>query len=217
VREALEAAIDRKLLVQVAFEGLFIPGNQSVPPSSPFYVKAFPVPGRDLPRARALLKQAGFDRVGMQMSVPNTSDYRQAAEVIQSMAAEGGIDIQLLTIEVASLLKQWTGGDFESLIIQWSGRSDVDANLYNFNACGMALNGGHYCNKALDEALDAGHGTTDMGARMAAYERAAAIYLSDRPYIYLWHPTLVWAMSNRLEGFRPVPDSIMRLQGVSLR
>jgi peptide/nickel transport system substrate-binding protein len=216
VRAALDAAIDRQALVDVAFEGLFRPGNQSVPPGSPFYVDAFPVPKRDLPRAKSLLKQAGLDRVGMQMSVPNTSDYRQAAEVVQAMAAEAGIDIQLQTVEVASLLRQWTDGDFESLIIQWSGRTDVDANLYNFNACGMALNGGKYCNKALDAALDAARSTTDMSARMAAYKRAAAIYLEDLPYIYLWHPTLVWAMPRRLEGFRPVPDSIMRLQDVRL-
>ena len=216
VRAALEAAIDRKVLVDVAFEGLFRPGNQSVPPGSPFYVNEFPVPGRDLAGARRLLKQAGFDRVGMQMSVPNTSDYRQAAEVIQSMAAEAGIDIQLVTVEVATLLQQWTSGDFESLVIQWSGRIDVDANLYNFNACGMALNGGNYCNKALDAALDEGRSATDMPTRMAAYRRAAAIYLEDRPYIYLWHPTLVWAMPARLKGFRPIPDSIMRLQGVAL-
>ncbi len=216
VREALELAIDRQVLTQVAFEGLYIPGNQSVPPGSPFYVASLPVPGRDLARARALLKQAGFDRVEMQMSVPNASDYRQAAEVIQSMAAEAGIDIRLQTIEVATLLKQWTDGDFESLIIQWSGRTDVDANLYNFNACGMALNGGHYCSKPLDAALDAARATTDMGKRMAAYEAAAQIYLRDRPYIYLWHPVLVYGMSAKLEGFRAVPDSLMRLQGVRL-
>ena len=150
------------------------------------------------------------------MSVPNSSDYRQAAEVIQSMALEAGIELQLQTVEVATLLRQWTDGDFESLVIQWSGRIDVDANLYNFNACGMALNGGHYCNQALNAALDAARSTTDMQARMASYAKAAAIYLEDRPYIYLWHPTLVWAMPTRLEGFHPVPDSIMRLQGLRL-
>ncbi|WP_158747484.1 ABC transporter substrate-binding protein [Acidisphaera sp. L21] len=217
VREALDLSIDRKALVDVAFEGLFIPGNQTVPPGSPFYVASIPVPGRDVARAKAVLKQAGFDRVTVQMTIPNSADYQQAAEVIQSMAADAGIDIQLVKTETATLLANWTSGDFESLLIQWSGRTDVDANLYNFNACGMALNGGHYCNPKLDEALNAGRSTTDMAQRMVAYTNAAQIYLKDRPYIYLWHPVLVFGATAKLDGLRVVPDSLIRFPGLQLK
>ena len=217
VREALDLSIDRKALVDVAFEGLFIPGNQSVPPGSPFYVGAFPVPGRDVARAAALLKQAGLGRVAMQMTIPNSADYQQAAEIIQSMAQEAGIDIQIVKTETATLLANWTSGDFESVLIQWSGRTDVDANLYNFNACGMALNGGHYCNPKLDAALDAARSTTDMAQRMVDYTKAAAIYLTDRPYIYLWHPVLVFGATARLTGLRVVPDSLIRLPDLQLK
>ncbi len=216
VREALDLSIDRKALVDVAFDGLFIPGNQSVPPGSPFYVNAFPLPGRDVARARQILSQAGLGRVAVQMTIPNSADYQQAAEVIQSMAAEAGIDIQIVKTETATLLAQWTSGDFETLLIQWSGRTDVDANLYNFNACGMALNGGHYCNPKLDEALNAARSTTDMAARMVDYTAAARIYLADRPYIYLWHPVLVFGATSRLSGLRVVPDSLIRFPGLQL-
>lgn len=217
VREALDKAIDRKALVDVVFDGLYVPGSQSVPPGSPFYVAQFPVPARDLAGARAALKAAGLERVTVQLSVPNSTDYRQAGEVIQAMAAEAGIDVQLNTIETATLLQQWTSGEFETLLIQWSGRLDLDANLYNFNACGMALNGGHYCNPKLDTALNAGRGITDMAQRMAHYTDAAAIYLADRPYIYLYHSVLITGMTDRLEGLQAVPDSLFRLQGVRLR
>ena len=217
VREALDLSIDRQALVNVAFDGLFIPGNQSVPPGSPFYVNSMPVPGRDVDRAKAVLKAAGLTRVAVQMSIPNISEYRQAGEVIQAMAADAGIDITLVTVETATLLAQWTGGDFQSLLIQWSGRTDVDANLYNFNACGMALNGGHYCNPKLDEALNAARSTTDMTQRMVDYTAAAAIYLKDRPYIYLWHPVLVFGASAKLTGLRVIPDSLIRLQGLQLQ
>ena len=216
VREALDLAIDRRVLNQVAFDGAYTPGNQSVPPGNPFYTNSIPVPGRDVAKARAVLKAAGFDRVSMEMSVPNTSDYLQSSEIIQSMAAEAGIDIKLRVIEVATLLKQWTDGDFESLIILWSGRTDVDSNLYNFNACGQALNGGGYCNNQVDALLDAARGTTDMSRRNAEYEQANRILLSERPYIYLWHPVLIFGSTAKLAGFTPVPDGLMRLQNVSL-
>ena len=93
----------------------------------------------------------------------------------------------------------------------------MDATLYNFNACGMALNGGRYCNPKLDAALDAARGTTDMARRMADYTDAAAIYLADLPYIYLYHSVLITGMTDRLDGLKPVPDSLFRLQGLRLR
>jgi len=217
VRAALDAAIDRQVLNQVAFNGAYIPGNQSVQPESPFYTQAVPVPPRDLPRAKALLQQAGLSRVKMQMTVPNTTEFRQAAEVVQAMAAEADIDVALVVTDVATSLKQWTDGDFESIIILWSGRTDIDANLYNFNACGMALNGGHYCNKEVDRLLDAGRGSTDFAKRKQAYDDAARIYLEDRPYIYIWNGRLITGTSARLDGLQMVPDSLIRLRNLSLR
>jgi peptide/nickel transport system substrate-binding protein len=218
VREALELAIDRATLVQVAFEGEYQPGNQSVPPGNPFHISALPIPARDPQRARALLREAGFpDRVKLRMSVPNTSDYTQAAEVIQAMAAEAGIDLELQVIEVATLLRQWTSGDFESLLIAWSGRTDIDGNLWGFNACKEPLNGGRYCSPEADAALRDGRTRVDPAARQEAYGRAMRKLLADRPYIYLWHPRILLATSARMEGMAVVPDGLIRLQDLRLR
>lgn len=217
VREALELSIDRDILNRVAFEGLYQPGNQSVPPGNPFHVASLPVPARDLARAKALLREAGFPNgVRLRMSVPNTTEYTQAAEIIQAMAAEAGITLELQVIEVATLLRQWTAGEFESLIIAWSGRTDIDGNLWGFNACGEPLNGGKYCSEAADAALRRGRTATDLAARQAAYGDAMRVLLADRPYIYLWHPRLFFGASPRLQGLRAVPDGLIRLQGVKL-
>jgi peptide/nickel transport system substrate-binding protein len=214
VRAALEAAIDRRVLNQVAFDGMFTPGNQPVPPGHPFYAEALKVPPRDLAKARALLKQAGLETVKIQLTVPNTSTYRQVSEVLQAMAAEAGIQMELVVTEVATALKQWTDGDFESLVIAWSGRTDIDGNIYNFKACGAALNGGRYCSQDLDRLLNTGRQASDLGVRKRAYADAAAIYLEDRPYIYLWHPVLITGTSAAIEGLRMVPDGMIRPQGL---
>ncbi|MBI3709847.1 MAG: ABC transporter substrate-binding protein, partial [Proteobacteria bacterium] len=63
VRQAFELAIDRNVLNQVAFDGQYIPGNQSVPTGGKFYIASLPFPPRDVARARALLKEAGLDRL----------------------------------------------------------------------------------------------------------------------------------------------------------
>ncbi|MDP3416355.1 MAG: ABC transporter substrate-binding protein [Falsiroseomonas sp.] len=214
VREALELAIDRNALNQVAFEGLYRPGNQSTPPGHPHHIAALPVPGRDLARARALLREAGQERVRVKFSVPNTTEYVQAAEVIQAMAAEAGIALEIQVIEVATLLRAWTAGDFEVLIIAWSGRTDVDGNLWGFNACGQSLNGGRYCSEQADAALRAGRTSVEPAARLAAYGTAMEILLRDRPYIYLWHPQSFFGTTAAVSGLRLIPDGLIRIQGL---
>src|SRR6202042_3629013 len=59
VRQALDLSIDREAINQVVFNGESQPGNQWVNPDHPYYQKAFPVPKRDVAKAKALLKEAG--------------------------------------------------------------------------------------------------------------------------------------------------------------
>ena len=59
VRRALELSIDREALNQVVFNGEFMPGNQWINPTNYYYQQAFPIPKRDVAKAKALLKEAG--------------------------------------------------------------------------------------------------------------------------------------------------------------
>jgi peptide/nickel transport system substrate-binding protein len=216
VREALERSIDRQALVNVAFEGLWKPANQAVPPDHPFYARSVPLPARDVARARALLREAGHQRVRIRLSVPNTTDYTQSSEVIQAMAAEAGIDIDIQQVETATLLNQWSAGDFEALMIQWSGRVDLDGNIFAFYSCGAPLNGGRYCNRDVQAALVDARRSVDPAVRAAAYDRAARMYLADRPYINLWQPLTLHGALAGVQGLRVVPDGLIRVQGLRM-
>src|SRR5437868_11501205 len=59
VRQAFDLSIDRKAMNEVVFNGEFVPGNQWVNPEHPYYQKKYPVQGRDVAKAKALLKEAG--------------------------------------------------------------------------------------------------------------------------------------------------------------
>src|SRR6184192_3742710 len=89
VRQALSLSIDREALNQVVFNGEFVPGNQWVSPEHPYYQEKFPVPKRDVAKAKALLKEAGVTGpIALDFMVPNGPETRAVAEVVQSMAAE---------------------------------------------------------------------------------------------------------------------------------
>src|SRR5215469_12807083 len=74
VRQALELSIDRAALNQVVFNGEYQPGNQWVAPSNPYYIKEFPVPGRDVAKAKALLAAAAAPNPTIEMNVINNPE-----------------------------------------------------------------------------------------------------------------------------------------------
>ena len=98
------------------FNGEFVPGNQWVNPSNPYYQQKFPVPKRDVAKAKALLKEAGVTTpIALDFMVPNNPETRQVAEVLQSMAAEAGFDLKIRVTEFATSLKQAEDGDYQAL------------------------------------------------------------------------------------------------------
>jgi peptide/nickel transport system substrate-binding protein len=219
VRQALELSLDRTAINQVVFNGEFTPGNQWEAPSSPWYIKDFPVPGRDVAKAKQLLAAAGTPHVTFTLMVPTTPETLRAAQVIQAMAGEAGFDIKIQATEFASSLDLATKGEYEAYLIGWSGRTDPDGNIYNFVSCKAppALNSGHYCNQEVDAELDAARSASDPEDRLAHYAKVAARTLDDRPLIYLWHQKWLYAMSKKLAGFTLYPDGLIRPEEVNLQ
>ncbi|WP_325166429.1 ABC transporter substrate-binding protein [Thermohalobaculum xanthum] len=217
VRQALSLAIDRNVINQVVFEGAFAPGNQPFPPTSPWYDTRFPVPERDVEKAKALLKEAGFDRLEIEVQVANNPVQMQLMQVVQAMAAEAGFDIKLTAKEFATLLKDQTAGDYQASQVGWSGRVDPDGNIHQFQTCNGGINDSKYCDPEVDRLLNAARVSNDTAERKASYDAARAILAEAMPIIYLYHQTWIWALSDKLDGFVPYPDGMIRLEGVSFK
>jgi peptide/nickel transport system substrate-binding protein len=216
VRKALSLSIDREALNQVVFEGAFAAGNQPVPPTSPWYDDRFPVPARDVAAARALLDEAGVDRISFEMQVANNPVQLQVVQVIQAMAAEAGFDIEIVAKEFATMLSDQSAGDYDTTQVGWSGRTDPDGNIHTFQTCGGGINESKFCDPEVDRLLNEARAGATFEARKAAYDAARAILVEQNPIIYLYHPTWIWALNEKIEGFVPYPDGMIRLAGVSV-
>lgn len=217
LRQAFDAALDRKALIEVVFNGMYAPTVQAVSSSSPFYLKDLPPPARDLAKAKALIKQSGVPTpVPVTMMVPNTPDQAQLAEVIQAMVAEAGFALKIQLVEFASSLQAANRGEFQAYLIGWSGRTDPDGNLYSFLKTGGGQNDGHYSNATVDQGLDTARSSLDQAARIAAYAKVMQQERQDLPILYLYAPVNIVGMSAKISGFRPVPDGMIRLQGLSI-
>lgn len=215
VRQALELSIDREALNQVAYEGLFVPGNQPEPVGTRFYDSSHPVPARDIAKAKALLSEAGTPNPSFTLAVAGSPILAQVSQMIQSMAAEAGFDIKIQTLESATVAANSDAGKYQASMAIWSGRPDPDGNVSPWIACDGFLNWGHYCNAELDKILTQARQTTDDAERTKLYASAANLYLADVPFIVLYHYKSLWAARSNVDGFTPYPDGLIRLQGVT--
>jgi peptide/nickel transport system substrate-binding protein len=218
VRQALELSIDREALNQVVFNGEFTPGNQWVSPTHPYYQQAFPIPNRDVAKAKALLKEAGVALpVSVDYMVPKGPEYEAIAQVVQSMAAEAGFDLKIRVVEFATSFKQAQTGEFQIFEINWSGRIDPDGNSYVFMHSKAPQNDGGYANPDADKLMEDARLIADPAQRKAIYEKLAKILLNDEPIIYLFHRKLLIAHTTKLEGYKQMPDGLVRVVGLKLK
>jgi len=221
VRAALEASIDREALNRVVMDGQFIPSNQFEAPGSRYWNPQRPVPPRDVERARMLTTEARLSSRGaphptFTLITGNSPVEVQVGEVIQAMAGEAGFDIKLRAMEANALVATTKSGAYDAALVLWSGRADPDGNAAIWLACAGFLNWGKYCSAKFDEVLTQARSVTDIAQRQALYRQLSNIYLDDRPHIVLYHVKWLWAVSDKLSGFTPTPDGMIRPQGIRL-
>lgn len=219
LRQAFNAALDRRTLVRVVF------GETAAPANGPFPTgmlgsDAGPnsrIPERNLDLARAKLREGGQPG-GFAFTLktqPRRVD-QQVAQVIQSMAADAGIRVSIELVEFGALLSQLNTQRFEAVQIGWSGRPDPDGNIYAFFVTGGSLNFGAYSSPRVDTLLDAARILIAPDHRRRAYGEVLTVLNEDVPYIFLWWPKEYKTMSPKLQGFTLVPDGMMRLRHVWL-
>ena len=218
VRQALDLSIDREAVNQVVFNGEAKTGNQWVNPDHPYYQKAFPVRPRDVAKAKALLKEAGVTPpVNVDLMVPKGAETEAVAQVLQSMASETGFDLKIRVTEFATSLKQAESGEYQAYLLAWSGRIDPDGNSYVFMHKDAPQNYSGWANADADKALDDARLVTDQSQRKAIYEKLTKQVLEDDPLLYLYHRRILIAHTTKLEGYKQMPDGLVRVIGLKLK
>jgi peptide/nickel transport system substrate-binding protein len=218
VREAFDLALDRQVIVDVAFAGRFVAGNQFVVQSSPYYSASMPMPKRDVAKAKQILREAGYTQpVPFEITVPNRPTTVRAAEVIQAMTNEAGFDTKLKVVEFATSLNLTDAGDFQA----WGPigpltANDPDAVTYMSLHTSGSRNVGKYSNPEMDRLMEATRLESDPEKRKAIFQQAAALAAQDRAVLYLYHPRFLFAHATRVSGFAPIGDGYVFLRGIKL-
>ncbi len=213
VRQAIDLAIDRDTLVKTVFNNEYIPGNQFIAPTNPYYNKNVPVKKRDVARAKQLLQAASFS---FTLIVPPERDRQEAALIIQAMLAEAGVTMNIQTQENVTMLTAGRRGDFEAYFTFWSGRPDPDGNIYTHYTCKGAQNDSHWCNEQFDTLVTKARHVDAFAERKKLYDQATEIFAREVPSLQLWHRRVFTGFSGKVQGFTPHPDGIIRVKGLKI-
>ena len=212
LREAFEAALDRKVINKVVFYNQVTPDCGPISPASPWYDKSLRCPARNLARARQLVQQSGVKTpIPVKLLIQADSQQERLAQVIQAMAREAGFAVKVDTSEFTTALDRGDQGDFDVFSIGWSGRIDPDGNLFNLVGSEGPLNYGGEANPKVDEGLAAGRTTSETDKRRDIYKRIVATLRRDRSNIYLYHDTLFTGSRDDVTGVEVRPDGLPRV------
>ena len=216
VREAVDLAIDRKALAEVAMEGLGKPASQMVTPSIFGFNKGLGERKYDPAAARKLLADAGYPN-GFKLQFSFTADRlpgdRQVGTSIAQMLAAVGIDAQPNAQPAAVFFPARTRGDYSMSMSGWgtltgeahytlsslAHSNDKERKMGAFNVL-------NYKNPVMDKLLQDAAIEMDLGKRRKYLEDANALVEKDRQRLPIVAVGSAWAMQKAKVTIKPRVD-----------
>ena len=220
VRQAIGFAIDREAIVQYLRRGMARVASGVIPPLSWAFADDTFKFTHDPARARQLLDEAGYrdpdgdggqPRLRLTLKTSTSEVYRVQAAVIQRDLANVGIELELRSMEFATLSSDIAKGNVQLYTLQWVGVTDPDMLRRVFHSGQVppsGFNRGHYINPQVDALLDRATRSTDDAERKDLYAQVQRIVAIDAPYVGLWYKTNVVVHQPSLQGvtLSPIAD-----------
>jgi peptide/nickel transport system substrate-binding protein len=205
VRQAMRAAIDSNLVLQIAHRGLGQAGeHHHVSPVHPEYAKLAPLT-RDVARARKLLADAGYPGgIDVELACrPQPAWELVAVQTMVEQWKEAGIRVKINVMPSTQYWEVWTKVPFG--FTTWAHRPLGVMSLALAYRTGVPWNESKYSNAEFDRLLGIAEGTLDVVARRELMARLETILQDDGPIVQpVWRAIFTFH-DKRVQGFRPHP------------
>ena len=200
-RKALNLAINRNKIAEVAYEGVVRPANGILPPGFPAYnwnLNPYPY---NPTLARELLAQSkyGNDPANLPRLTLDITGYPGAAipqgleEIVNSWEWELGLDVEIRQIGWAAFLQEVNAKRLQMYSIAWGADYPDPQNfldlLFHSESEGNRSN---YSNPEVDALLEQARMLRDREARFALYQEIERMILDDAPWVLLWNDADWW-------------------------
>lgn len=208
LRLALNYAVDREALCNGLLRGSAFPASGVIPPGMLGHREDKPFGFTyDPEKARALLKQAGFEN-GVKLSMhcfaaprPYNTAGLKTAQRLQEDWRKVGIDVELEQMEFGAMLEvvsQRT--EHQMALLGWMADTG-DPDNFIWELYGVPTNRSNYENVAANELMKQAAAELDPAKRAELYHQAEDLILQDPPAVFLNHAHRIRGVSKRLRGF----------------
>jgi len=210
VREALSLGIDRQELVDILFlghgqicKGPFLPGG-------PSFNKSVKTPHPNQDRAKALLKEAGYDESNpfeFEIATSNSSEVRPyAAQIIQYQLEKIGVKVNLRVMEWQAFLNMVVfPREFETVLLGWSLSLTPDPYLvwHSDNDKPGAFNFIGYKNEKVDRLIKEAEGLVDREKLSLVQQEIFKDIVDDNAYLFLYIPNSISVIDKSISPIEP--------------
>jgi peptide/nickel transport system substrate-binding protein len=225
VRQAINYAIDRDLLVEKTLVGHGVPGTAIVPSADPAWdlkVPAGKLYKYDPAKAKALLDEAGWkdtngdgvrDKDGKELKLRyfdrTEGDGGQNTDFITGWLKDVGIATTVSSMDDDALTAALGQNQFDLFTWGWVPFVDPDAELSYFTKTqattdpeAVGYNDANWCNDEYDKLYEQQHVELDVAKRHQIVQKMLEIFYDDAPYAVLYkYDDLQAIRSDRWENF----------------
>jgi peptide/nickel transport system substrate-binding protein len=191
VRQAIVHAVNNEGIVKQIMKGKAIPAAQQGPKGYVGYKEGLK-PRYDLEKAKALMKEAGYENgFEISMMAPNNRYVNDAkiAEATAQMLGRIGIKVNLKTMPKAQYWNEFDARAGDMMMIGWHSDTEDSGNFSEFlTMCPNAETGygqynSGYCNPRVDELTIAAQSETDLEKRTQMLQEIEQILYDDAAFV----------------------------------
>ncbi len=216
VREAIELAIDKELLVEVVADGFGVPVAARVSPGVDMApMKYYDQNAYDPERAVELLAEAGYGpgdlTIALQGPAGRYPGDADTLAVVQVMLNDIGVNTTLESLEWSAYNSRiWGADNVENIALIGLANSLFDGwfALRALPCDGSYAKRTNWCNPEFDQLLTDAEFNLDLDERARQIEAAYDIVAEERPMIALFQIDALVGVSNAIE-WQPRPDEMI--------
>jgi peptide/nickel transport system substrate-binding protein len=214
VRQALNYAVDRKLIVSRLLNNTAVPLNGVLSPEAFGFNPNLPEYAYDPAKAKAMLAEAGASN--LQVTIDTEGALKDTAETIAAMLSKAGVQAKVQVWEASVLIPIWRNAtqrkDRDLYLTSWgNGSLDPSDIMMPAIRSGGRGNTAGYANPEVDKLLDSAETEMDRNNREKNYFRVQELVHNDAPWIFLWLPQDIYGVSRRVHNWQPQADSRINL------
>jgi ABC-type transport system substrate-binding protein len=208
VRQAINLAIDRKLIAQRLVSGRGRLAAGVIPPSlgGADTLRA-PYPF-DPARAKQLLQQAGYrNGIDVELWVGSNPVYGRMAETVQAYLSQAGIRTKIVQRESAAAREAARKGQTDMILKDWyADYPDAENFLYPLLHSANKGPGGNvsfFENTEFDRLVTQARREPDEAKRDVLYRQADSLAFVEAPMVFLYFYNELYAVQPWIHGFKP--------------